>query len=197
MSNHCTCVASILNLFPFTLLNIIQAYVHNRTCESFYKTNCKDFNFCVRLNKELNIVEELKLKFSCLLGNTPEMLNVNSFFIDIVKGISPRNNSSRWLDINFVVNSTRYSFIRCLTSSTKYPPNKRIPDSSHRYRNVQVNLVRYFGEGNQNTLLTEIAEQCGVEPLREDYERIWNFLNTKIAAWLVSIDLWGEIHKFH
>lgn len=195
MSIQCECLDPILTstFLPLPLVNIVQGYLHSRVKEKFYKSVYANFHFRVRLNKEIDTIEDLKT--GCILGSTPILLARNSFLIDIVEKKDANGNISQWINLNFVVGSTSHFFSTCLTADIVCAINARIPVAKNRYRIMHKNLVKYFDEGNKDVLLTEIIQECQVVPIQEDYERIWDFLNNKIAAWMLPIDFWGEIHR--
>lgn len=195
MTDECMCLVPILTstFLPMEVVEIVQSYLHNRIRERFYYAVYINFNFHVRLNKEINAIENLKV--DPILGNTPILLARNSFLIDIVIKKDSGGNSTEWINLNFVVGGVSHFFTTCLTADIIWVRNAKIPVAKNRFRILHRKLLQYFDKDNKDVLLAEIIQQCQVSPIVEDYERVWTFLNNKIAAWMSRIDFWGEIHR--
>ena len=201
MSNECSCLEpiTIATCLCANLVKIIQNYLHSNIKEEFYQQHYQNFNLYIRLDKQQDIIEDIKIspnnEDSSLLP-----IKTKDFIVLIEENeISTFSDVNKWFFTQFTSGEDIYLWTVCLTAmATAININGTSctkTTTTYSYENMHIKLLHYFGDGNMNVLLTEMEQQDIPMPDKQDFERIWYVLNNKVTTWMSKIDFWTEIHS--
>ena len=186
-------MTSILQHLLPNLAEIVQSYLHNPIREEFYESSFKGFTLLLRLNKEINTIQELKVNFGW--ANNYNSNTINAFFVETQQRPDTLSSYSRWIEFQFVRENKRYYFNKCLTADIPFTRGYIAPIAANSYATFYFNILKLFQQSNKDALLAEILQQCQIIPIEADFERICLAINAKVASWISNIDFYEEIHR--
>lgn len=194
---ECECLAPILivSQLPIQLVTIVQSYLHSKIPESFYEEAYKNFKLCVRLDGKRDMVEDIKL------FPPPVNIPLSSHTKDLLVLIN-EDGFDHTIDgpdtlfyMQYMYKKVSCNYFIRLTLKTILCDNCPDVKKKYSYRTMHKNLIKYFSEGNMHVLLAEMEQQNHITFIKEDFERIWFVLNSKIVAWMKDINFYQEIHR--
>lgn len=194
---ECSCATAMLHYLPYSLVSIIQLYLHSPLTEEFYHLKFGNFKLQLRLNKRsfYNKIEKIDGQISLL--NLYENMLINAILVELENRPDNDGIYSKWLHFHFVVNDRRYFFAKCLTSDVPSTSNINYKSSAaiNSYRTFFFKLIGIGQESNKDTLLAEILQTCQVMPLEADFKLIQQGIMTNVAAFISTIDFYPAIHR--